>query len=251
MKLDTDDSPLMCQCSPKMEKPCTIESQCMNKMLMYECHPDMCPAGAKCHNQNFVQRKYPNMKAFHTADRGWGLKTLDRIKEGHFVIEYVGELIDEMEYKHRLQRKKETKNEDYYFLTLDSNRIIDAEPKGNLSRFMSWLNFHICCKLCEKCSKHLIILEFPDHSCQPNCETEKWMVNGNVRIGLFAMRDIKVGEELTFNYLLQTDGDDRKPCLCKAPNCTGWIGGKPGKSNMKTETTKVPDKQHTSSGKKG
>lgn len=77
------------------------------------------------------------MKPFHTDGRGWGLRALEKIMQGRFVIEYVGEIIDEAEYKRRLQRKKETKNENFYFLTIDNNRMIDAEPKGNLSRFMS------------------------------------------------------------------------------------------------------------------
>ena len=104
---------------------------------MIECNPDLCPAGSRCQNQLFVLRKYPRMEAFHTEERGWGLKTSEHIKEGQFVIEYVGEIIDEAEYKRRLQQKKEQKNENYYFLTIDNTRMIDAEPKGNLSRFMS------------------------------------------------------------------------------------------------------------------
>lgn len=77
------------------------------------------------------------MEPFHTVARGWGLRSLEYIKAGQFVIEYVGEVIDEAEYKQRLHRKKELKNENFYFLTIDNNRMIDAEPKGNLSRFMS------------------------------------------------------------------------------------------------------------------
>jgi SET domain-containing protein len=88
-------------------------------------------------NQSFVLRQYPGMEPFHTMGRGWGLRTLEDIKAGQFVIEYVGEVIDEAEYKRRLHRKKELKNENFYFLTIDNNRTIDAEPKGNLSRFMS------------------------------------------------------------------------------------------------------------------
>jgi hypothetical protein len=30
-----------------------------------------------------------------------------------------------------------------------------------------------------------------NHSCEPNCQTEKWMVNGLDRIGLFALHDIE------------------------------------------------------------
>ena len=32
-----------------------------------------------------------------------------------------------------------------------------------------------------------------NHSCGPNLETQKWHVNGDVRVGLFALRDIKAG----------------------------------------------------------
>lgn len=69
----------------------------------------------------------------------------------------------------------------------------------------------------------------------PNCETQKWTVNGDTRIGLFALRDIEVGEELTFNYNLACDGETRKPCLCGAPNCSGFIGLKAQKQKIEEE----------------
>ncbi|XP_063975410.1 histone-lysine N-methyltransferase NSD2 isoform X2 [Diachasmimorpha longicaudata] len=196
MEMEVD---VACECDGKWEHPCSPDSDCLNRILSIECNPTICPAGAKCNNQSFVRRKYPLMEPFHTAGRGWGLKTLEAIKSGQFVIEYVGEVIDEAEYKRRLHRKKELRNENYYFLTIDNYRTIDAEPKGNLSRFMN-------------------------HSCQPNCETQKWTVNGDTRIGLFALKDIEKGEELTFNYNLATEGETKKPCLCGASNCSGYIG---------------------------
>lgn len=49
------------------------------------------------------------------------------------------------------------------------DRIIDAGPKGNEARFMN-------------------------HSCQPNCETQKWTVNGDTRVGLFALTEIPAGK---------------------------------------------------------
>lgn len=131
------DSIVACACSPSSRNPCAQDSDCLNRMLLVECSPDICPAGVKCKNQCFVQRLYPSMEPFHTNSKGWGLRSLEPIKSNQFVIEYVGEIIDAAEYRRRLQRKKDLKNENYYFLTIDPNRMIDAEHKGNISRFMS------------------------------------------------------------------------------------------------------------------
>lgn len=51
-------------------------------MLMFECQPQLCPAGDKCNNQRFEKTLYPAMVPFLTKGRGWGLKTLEDIKEG-------------------------------------------------------------------------------------------------------------------------------------------------------------------------
>ena len=50
---------------------------------------------------------------------------------------------------------------------------------------------------------------FINHSCDPNCATEPWIVNGDKRIGIFALRDIAKGEELTFNYQLKQHGSQK------------------------------------------
>ena len=68
-----------------------------------------------------------------------------------------------------------------------------------------------------------------NHSCQPNCETQKWTVNGDTRVGLFALCDIPADAELVFNYNLESIGNDMKPCMCGAPNCSGYIGVKVNK----------------------
>lgn len=34
-----------------------------------------------------------------------------------------------------------------------------------------------------------------NHCCQPNCETQKWTVNGDTRVGLFALVDVPAGEK--------------------------------------------------------
>ncbi|CAG9118950.1 unnamed protein product [Plutella xylostella] len=68
---------------------------------------------------------------------------------------------------------------------------------------------------------------FMNHSCEPNCETQKWTVLGDVRVGLFALYDIPANTELTFNYNLECAGIDKKRCMCGAKRCSGYIGAKP------------------------
>lgn len=65
-----------------------------------------------------------------------------------------------------------------------------------------------------------------NHSCQPNCETQKWTVNGDTRVGLFALQDIDADSEVTFNYNLECIGKEKKICRCGAQNCSGFIGVK-------------------------
>ncbi len=59
-----------------------------------------------------------------------------------------------------------------------------------------------------------------NHSCDPNCG----LVGGTVVV---AMRDIAVGEELTFDYAMcDTDDYDEFECACGTTNCRGVITGK-------------------------
>jgi SET domain-containing protein len=32
---------------------------------------------------------------------------------------------------------------------------------------------------------------FINHGCDPNCEMQKWNINGNMRLGIFAIKPIK------------------------------------------------------------
>ncbi|XP_038160624.1 histone-lysine N-methyltransferase NSD2 [Cyprinodon tularosa] len=199
-----------CNCKPADDRPCGFESECLNRMLQYECHPQVCPSGERCCNQDFTKRLYPDTKIIKTPGKGWGLIALRDIKKGEFVNEYIGELIDEEECRARIKYAHENNITDFYMLTIDKDRIIDAGPKGNYSRFMN-------------------------HSCQPNCETQKWTVNGDTRVGLFAVCDIPAGTELTFNYNLDCLGNEKTICRCGAPNCSGFLGDRPKNSNGHTE----------------
>lgn len=61
--------------------------------------------------------------------------------------------------------------------------------------------------------------DYVNHSCEPN---------GGMRgqIELVAMRDISVGEEITFDYAMSDGSDyDEFTCECGAPNCRGVVRG--------------------------
>lgn len=70
-----------CECDPNSEAPCSSDTDCLNRMLMYECHPSVCQCGEKCHNQRFQRREYPDCTPFKTEGRGWGLRTNVDIKK--------------------------------------------------------------------------------------------------------------------------------------------------------------------------
>ncbi|XP_035232883.1 histone-lysine N-methyltransferase NSD2-like [Stegodyphus dumicola] len=191
-----------CGCQADDPHPCGYDTLCLNRNMCTECLPDVCEAGDRCENQLFQKHKYAAVKPFLTESRGWGLKAMEDIKGGHFVIEYIGDLIDEEECNRRIEEKQACGDTNFYFCTLDATRIIDAGPKGNFSRFLN-------------------------HSCDPNCETQKWSVNGDSRVGIFAKKDIPAGTELTFDYRMDFSHHKKLKCNCGAERCSGLIGKKP------------------------
>ncbi|CAF99053.1 unnamed protein product, partial [Tetraodon nigroviridis] len=240
-----------CNCKASDENPCGVDSECINRMLMYECHPQVCAAGERCQNQAFSKRQYTPVEIYRTLSCGWGLRAVSDIKkvrrgdgdgeqlqgvpgvlmtssdatsQGAFVIEYVGEVIDEEECRARIKHAQENDIFNFYMLTLDKDRIIDAGPKGNQARFMN-------------------------HCCQPNCETQKWTVNGDTRVGLFALQDIPKGKELNFNYNLECLGNGKTVCKCGAPNCSGFLGVRP-KNQPSAEKLKLKEGKRRVSMKK-
>lgn len=215
-----------CECDKDSPNPCGQESGCLNRVLYNECNPKICPAGERCENQMFEKKLYPKLEVMYMNQKGFGLICLEPISAGTFVIEYVGEVIDDAEFRRRISQKEQERDENFYFLTLEKDYIIDAGPKGNLARFMN-------------------------HSCEPNCETQKWSVNGLDRIGLFAIKDIPKNTELTFNYYWdELLGNEKKMCHCGATKCAGVIGGKykePTKlSSITFQTEKIKSKRTTS-----
>jgi hypothetical protein len=75
---------------------------CLNRKLMMFCDPRVCPSGKTCSNLPWNNVASPSLVPFDTRDRGWGVKAGERLHQGQFLIEYVGELIDDKEVERRL-----------------------------------------------------------------------------------------------------------------------------------------------------
>ncbi|XP_058457916.1 probable histone-lysine N-methyltransferase CG1716 [Malaya genurostris] len=197
---------MMCDCFMTSEETERGElgcgEDCLNKLLMIECG-SRCVVGDRCTNKRFQKQEYANCQVFRTDKKGFGIQASIGILPGEFIMEYVGEVLNSEQFDVRAEQYSEEKNKHYYFMALRSDAIIDATTKGNISRFIN-------------------------HSCDPNAETQKWTVNGELRIGFFSTKYIMPGEEITFDYQFQRYGRRAQKCYCEAANCTGWIGGDPG-----------------------
>ncbi|CAH0557782.1 unnamed protein product [Brassicogethes aeneus] len=178
---------------------------CLNRLLMIECG-NQCPVNDRCTNKRFQKVQFAPVEVFNTQKKGLGLRAAANIPYGEFILEYVGEVLDPDEFEKRAEHYSTDKNIHYYFMSLRADAIIDATMKGNISRFIN-------------------------HSCDPNAETQKWTVNGELRIGFFSTRTILAGEEITFDYRFQRYGKEAQKCYCEAATCRGWLGERPDSSD--------------------
>ncbi|XP_012535549.1 uncharacterized protein LOC105836216 [Monomorium pharaonis] len=187
-----------CECKP--ESGCGDD--CINRMVFSECSPQLCPCSDKCQNQKIQKHEWsPGLQRFMTEDKGWGVRTQQAIKSGDFILEYVGEVVSEREFKSRMATRY-ANDTHHYCLHLDGGLVIDGHRMGGDGRFVN-------------------------HSCEPNCEMQKWSVLGLPRMALFASRDIKPGEELTYDYNFALfNPSEGQQCRCGSNACRGVIGGK-------------------------
>ena len=138
-----------------------------------------------------------------------GCYTTAAIKKRAFIVEYTGPRITVEEADARYSDRPET----YLFGLSDGKQVIDGDG----------------------------IAAFINHCCDPNCEPEE--VDG--RVWIVALRDIKAGEELTYDYNLY-DGDGDAPCFCGAKNCRGSLySAEELKSRRKAAATKSSRPKNT------
>lgn len=130
---------------------------------------------------------------------GVGIYAKKNIKKGTRIMEYVGEKITKKESDRRAdiplsENKKNPELGAVYIFTLNKKYDVDGHVKYNTARYIN-------------------------HSCNPNCESD---IIRN-KIWIIAIRDIKKGEELSYNYGYDFDSYEDHPCRCGSYNCVGYI----------------------------
>jgi SET domain-containing protein len=139
------------------------------------------------------------IEARNSRIHGRGVYAVAPIKKGTRIIEYLGERISHAEADRRYALKGDDDGHTFLFIAT-SRTVIDASKGGNDARFVN-------------------------HSCAPNCET---VIEGG-RVFVYAIRNIKPGEELGYDYQLTWESTDTAEelalynCCCGARKCRGTM----------------------------
>ena len=121
-----------------------------------------------------------------------GLYANRDIKDRTRIIEYKGKILT----KKQVEENPKFDNEKaIYLFNINKKYDLDGDYKFNTARLIN-------------------------HSCDPNCE----VFGTGLKVWVYAIRDIKKGEELTYDYGFGYDEDYKDfPCKCKSKNCVGYI----------------------------
>ncbi len=127
-----------------------------------------------------------------------GAFAIEEIEKGTRIIEYVGDKVTKAESEKRsikmINKAERTGGGAVYIFELTKRHDIDGSIPRNIARFVN-------------------------HSCKPNCETD--IIRGHIWI--IAKRNIKKGEELSYDYGYDIDNFRDHPCHCGNDNCVGYI----------------------------
>ncbi|TQV99108.1 histone-lysine N-methyltransferase, H3 lysine-4 specific [Cordyceps javanica] len=149
---------------------------------------------------NQLKKRKKPVKFARSAIHNWGLYTMEDIHKDDMIIEYVGEEVRQQISEIRENRYLKSGIGSSYLFRIDENTVIDATKKGGIARFIN-------------------------HSCMPNCTAKIIKVEGSKRIVIYALRDITMNEELTYDYKFEREigSLDRIPCLCGTAACKGFL----------------------------
>ena len=136
--------------------------------------------------------KLYRIKKSNIDRKGRGLYATKNIKAGTRIIDYIGNIITK---KQTESSNKFDNAKPIYLFNLNSRYDLDGDFEYNTARLIN-------------------------HSCNPNCE----VTGKGLKLWIFALRDIKKGEELSYDYGFGFDEDFKQfPCKCGANNCCGYI----------------------------
>jgi len=145
------------------------------------------------------KRREPRIVVRRSGIHGRGVFARRRIREDETVCEYQGEILSETEVARRYPENMDGLNHTFVF-GVEHDYNIDGGAKGNIAR---WIN----------------------HSCGPNCNT----FEQDKRIYVRAIRDIRPGEEISYDYYIEAGErltkavKARWPCCCGAKKCRGTV----------------------------
>ncbi|KAL8426430.1 hypothetical protein Efla_005484 [Eimeria flavescens] len=121
------------------------------------------------------------LRVAKSSVHGWGVFSAEPIRRGEFIVEYAGSAVAEAKANFLEEQYVQSMGGSTYFFKLRDGSIVDATSCGAATRFVN-------------------------HSCAPNCWTADILEEddeaGGSHVGLLALRDIEVGEELSYNYSL-------------------------------------------------
>tara|TARA_B100001248_G_C27303416_1_gene418262 strand:- start:156 stop:605 length:450 start_codon:yes stop_codon:yes gene_type:complete len=121
-----------------------------------------------------------------------GLYANRDIKKGTKILEYKGKIIS---VKKSEENPKFDNDKAIYLFNINKRYDLDGDFKFNTARLIN-------------------------HSCNPNCE----VLGVGLKVWVYAMKNIKKGDELSYDYGFSFDEDFRKyPCKCRSKNCAGFI----------------------------
>ncbi|KAJ9051537.1 hypothetical protein DSO57_1003886 [Entomophthora muscae] len=199
---------------------------------VYECNMN-CSCPKTCPNRIIQRGRSVKLQIFRTSLKGWGVRALERIPKGHFIAEFVGEIITGEEADRRgLEYDAQGRT---YIFDLDYNYGPDEACPYSIDAF-----------------KYGNITHFINHSCNPNLaiyaalyESSSYDIHN---LALFAIKDIDRYEELCYDYsggvdlpdvhalvsenlsanptaaeVLPSTQNKKYICHCGANNCRGYI----------------------------
>ncbi|EFN87714.1 Histone-lysine N-methyltransferase SETMAR, partial [Harpegnathos saltator] len=176
---------------------------------IFECNRK-CKCQLYCGNRLVQNGPLNCLTVREVVNKGLGLFTNKTIKKGQFICEYAGEVIGLQEARNRIEINKKFNTMNYVLVVREhfGDRVtvtcIDPEYFGNIGRYAN-------------------------HSCDPNSSLVPVRIEGIVpRLCLFASREIKSEEEVTFNYAGGLTADSvhhlsDTVCLCGSNNCFGRL----------------------------